>query len=735
MKRPLLWIAVVLVFGILIAYDSYDRETDSLFKGLFLPPDLRLRLEAAEDQDEDAFSGVLTGEAVWLFEREEQTLIEVNTKDAAIGKVRVYLSMPFQECSILPGDTVSFSGHFFLFASADNPGEFDMRAYMDHLHVYLGFSAESYKIEHTSSSLKKPVFRLLKKMVQTIDERAPEPYKASFKAVLCGNQSLLSDETQDLYSTAGVLYLLSASGFLFSAIGSALFNFFRKRFGSAAASVLSMFITACLAVFSGGSVSMIRAFLIFMIRILAERFGRVFDLLSGASLALILLLLSNPEIIFLSAVQYYLSVLFATGIVAPAVHAYLFRYRKGFTEMINLIVIQACLLPITIMTSYRASIFSILLAALFLSVRALMWLVTAVSSLTGLPFLFEGEAGIFAAEEWLFRNLLKIPGAAVIEGRPDDVRLIVYFLLLLLAALFYRILFLRQKKKKEEEEHRITAKDSLLAVLIFLSVYVFGILFLHAPKIPEGETAADVLYVGQGDGILIRMRDRNYLIDCGSTSKQNVGKDTLLPALLYYGVRKLDGVFLTHNDQDHINGVQYLLEDRSVPIDRFYVSEQAVLSGDFSWIPEEKRVLLSKGDTVGSFTVLWPEGEIDDRNEGSLVLSALFDGGSALFTGDISAEAEERIRIEKQYDLLKVAHHGSKYSSSDAFLQKIRPQIAVVSYGRKNVYGHPTEEACERILSTGAVLYKTGECGCISIRFRKDRGIAVTPFHDASGRR
>ena len=724
MKRPLLWIVVAYVFGIILLY---SREAGQPGHGMFMPPDLCVQLEATEEE----ISGTLQGRIRWLFEREEQILLILDTDDPAIGTVRVYLDEYFSSCELLPGDQISLKGRFFLFPTADNPGEFDTRAYFDHLRQYLGFSASDYTCLSASFTPKKPVFRLLKKACLHIDAHAEEAEKGAIKAILTGNQSLLSEETEDLYTAAGVLYLLSASGFLISSLGLSLYGSLRKRIGNVWVPILiSVTAMAALTVFTGSTVSVIRAFLIFSIRIMADLFQRVFDLLSAAACAFLFLLFENAQILFLPAVWYYLAVLFALGILAPSIESFLFYRRKGYHSLIRLLSIQLCLLPVSVFVTCQTSLYGIFTAAVFFGIRSLMFLLTAAAALLGSPFLFTFLSRVLFAEKDLFSSWIQVPGVVWITGKPDAIRLLLYGICVVMIALICHLLFLKRKRQPEAEEHVITVWDHRIVSAVLIFVYVFGLFYLRAPSVPAGETAVRMLYVGQGDGILIQDSESTYLIDCGSTSSDTVGRDVLLPALRYFGVRKLDTVFLTHDDLDHTNGVRYLLENGTVPIEKICIAETAFEQGDFQWIPEEKRCLLSAGDNVGCFTVLSPgNGDGFEKNDGSLVLDAAFPGGTAIFTGDITEDAEAKIRSSHAYDLLKIAHHGSRFSSSETFLTRVQPKIAVVSYGRKNPYGHPTEEALTRVKNTGAAVYRTGEDGCITVRFLPDHRIFVQTFH------
>ena len=276
------------------------------------------------------------------------------------------------------------------------------------------------------------------------------------------------------------------------------------------------------------------------------------------------------------------------------------------------------------------------------------------------------------------------------------------------------------------------------------------------------------LDVGQGDCVLIQTEaGENYLYDCGSTSRSNVGKYVLLPYLKYRGIRNLDAIFVSHPDRDHVNGVIEVLEyakEKGIQVAQIVISATGIENtaeqyeelleaavGAYDGAGVEVR-LLAAGDKwsgrkgAAEFLCLHPgaagEGELD-ANEASLCLYArLFSKKgelSVLLTGDVEGPGEElltesleRYGIEKT-DVWKVAHHGSRNATGEAFLKQIKgewqtPLIAVISCGRKNRYRHPHEETIDRIEAAGAEWYCTKENGAVTVTTDKGGKIKVKSY-------
>lgn len=266
-----------------------------------------------------------------------------------------------------------------------------------------------------------------------------------------------------------------------------------------------------------------------------------------------------------------------------------------------------------------------------------------------------------------------------------------------------------------------------LLVLATLNVFLFGALGARA-RSPEG-AAVSFLDVGQGDAALVTLGGEvQILIDGGPPHGQLLEE---LGALLPPTDRTIELVVLTHPELDHYGGLIDLL--RRYEVGAFVdtgvgkeVDAYRALLAAMTAAPV-RRITLRAGDRIrygdSRFTVFSP----DDRraaarakNDTSLVLALETGGARFLFTGDISAEVERALIpfVEAPFDVLKVAHHGSKFSSDAGFLTAVRPAVAVIEVG-KNSYGHPTRETLGRLEDAGARIYRTDRHGTVTVRVGK----------------
>lgn len=241
--------------------------------------------------------------------------------------------------------------------------------------------------------------------------------------------------------------------------------------------------------------------------------------------------------------------------------------------------------------------------------------------------------------------------------------------------------------------------------------------------------------VGQGDSILVRDGGRTMLVDGGGWDGGDLGGRVLLPALLAEGVRQIDFLVMTHPDTDHCSGLVDI--SAYLPVDEVWMGpgwKAEGCAGRLAGLPGTRKRILAAGDrvTLGrwSFTVLHPEAaESRGTNERSLVLLAEAAGRRALLTGDIEGWAEQRLvsccARDLRVDLLKVAHHGSRTSSTTAFLEAARPRLALISAGPNNIYHHPAPDVVERIEEHGARVLRTDRSGMIRVAFEEDGRLRI----------
>ena len=347
-----------------------------------------------------------------------------------------------------------------------------------------------------------------------------------------------------------------------------------------------------------------------------------------------------------------------------------------------------------------------------------------------------------------------LPGYSLVLGRPSPGSLVMYFGIhgmgtaVVLFCIRGRSAFIRAKSPARCNaylaERDLQTRISSISCKSMMLMYFFGIYALSfAALVPRPVKGLEVVCmdVGQGDGLLLRSGKRAVLIDGGSSSQKKLGNIVLEPYLKSQGISWIDYAVVSHGDSDHINGLIYLLEESEdirigtlvLPVmgkgEEVYENLAALARREGAAV-----VYMKTGDWVETgeltLTCLYAGEDFGgkDRNSHSLVLCGDYKGFHMLFTGDMGEEQESSlVRLAEQegalqdihlnhVQILKTAHHGSRTSSSGVFLDRLRIQLAVVSYGKENSYGHPSPETMERFRRQGIVVLETGKKGAITLK-------------------
>ncbi|MFH1037131.1 MAG: ComEC/Rec2 family competence protein [PVC group bacterium] len=281
---------------------------------------------------------------------------------------------------------------------------------------------------------------------------------------------------------------------------------------------------------------------------------------------------------------------------------------------------------------------------------------------------------------------------------------------------------------------RIRFPVGITIIVLILIAFFSSVQGVRGEKTDELEVV--FLDVGQGDAILITTPGgKRILIDGGigegAFGSEDQGKKTVLPYVRKRGIERLDTVIVTHPDFDHIGGLVSVVNAKNLEIGELldagvphpsegYLELLQAVQDRPEIVYRQPRAgdVLDWGEEVKA-EVLSPSYLMKDNNDSSIVVKLSYGDVSFLFTGDAAGSAEQI--MAKKYGarlrstVLKAGHHGSKHSSTEDFLKKVRPDVAVFSCGAENTYGHPNEETVERLKKIGATMYRTDEQGTIII--------------------
>ncbi len=626
------------------------------------------------------------------------------------------------------GERVLIKGNWQEFSKATNPGEFDLARYYGIERIVGGVTDVEVLQSGTSYWwLRETLFQCKLRWTKNL-YAAFEPKEASILAKMLLGEGGLDAEIRDLYQSAGIAHILSISGLHISMIGMGLYYLLRRcGMGLRGAALSGGIVIILYGMLTGFRISACRAIGMYLIHMLGEIWRRTYDMLTAMGVLCILMLVGNPRLVYHSGYLLSFSSVCGVGLLAPLLQVrvpllqvrpydkkvlrwlkrFLEKMWKGFSLSLSVTLFT---LPIQLYFFYKVPVYSVFLNLLVIPfVSVVMVLGFAIMFFPMLMFLSPVETGIFAWFEWLCMVFQKIPGHTWLTGKPDIWKVLVYYILLL-------GLILGTKRIRKRYCY-----GGFLVLVLFV-----GIRWNRASQIT-------FLDVGQGDCVVVETREGQcFLFDCGSSSKSNVGEKILIPFLQYQGLGKVDGIFLSHADADHTNGVLQMLQAEAVKVGKIFLPDYEGAEEEFSalleFVSEEQVAYVFAGMRLEEealiLTCLHPEKyyQAVDDNEASACYLLELEGRRVLFTGDVSEEREEVLlkAWERQgdvsVDVLKVAHHGSRFSTSAEFLEEIKPGVAVISCGRNNLYGHPHVEVLERLEEVGSEIHITAEQGAVIIK-------------------
>lgn len=625
------------------------------------------------------------------------------------------------------GSLVVVQGDYRAFTHATNPGEFDSADYYRIMGQQGRVMDCRIVVQSTACDVfREKMYRIREYLSLLADACFAEEDASVIKAMLLGEKGTLRADLKELYQQNGIIHILAISGLHLSVIGMGCYRLFRKvRVPSAVNIILTIGIMYCYGTMTGMGVCMLRAYIMFGIHLCAKLIGRTYDLLTAVTVAVLVVLVQQPLYIQHSGFLFSFGAICGIGIFLPAAERNLFGHSRLEKALMSGIAISLSTLPVYLCFYYEFPPYSVLLNLIvipcmtFVLVGGLMTLGMAACFL---PF---GTVAAYPVHlllvfyEKCCNICLSLPDSKWITGCPKPWQVAVYLGILLgLVAWNHRL-------------SKLCFRQGMLCALLVLSI-----------KLPQG-LQITIVDVGQGDCIyLAEDSGIHMLIDGGSSDKSDVAKYQMMPYLKHEGVSHLDAIVVTHPDSDHISGIRAMLEETDtsgISVGTLYLPDvgEAGRNEGYRELEQLARAAavsvkyLSVGDTLKCdevmLTCLHPEKGWDEKeaNAYSTVLYLEYGSFTALFTGDLEGEGEKLV-VERLDDflpaqgitLLKVAHHGSKYSTDEALLKAVNPKLALISSGRNNRYGHPHEELMERLKDSGCYIYRTQESGAITVRVR-----------------
>ena len=577
---------------------------------------------------------------------------------------------------------------------ADNPGQFDAFDYYSSIGCIRLIQTDEIYIKHPPVFINRWISLLRNGIRNRIRKLFPEETAGICLALLLGDKSLMGEEQKDLYERFGLAHILTVSGLhigIFSRLVFAFLLLFLSRKNSERTVTVIVLLYGMLCMYS---VSCIRAIFIMILSFGARRFKRTYDSLSANLFLMICILFIAPYRLF--NLSFQLS--FLAGILLAISASNIAGNGKGiFSLFRSSLILQTGLLPIQLSAFYTFAPIGIVLNIVLLAFLEGAFILLMIALIFSVFSLFLGSffAGSVHYIFYAFQKLLSLLGTkrffTLTLGKP---KMIVVFLF---AMIFAFVLYMEREFNRKY-------------IMILCALWLLFVPIRKHPIVAN-------LSVGQGDCSVILYRSTAIVIDCGSLSKLSVGEKILSPFLQYYGYDHADYVFISHFDEDHINGFREnngVLTDKTVIYTDEYFRNNTTLD---DLCNSDHFCYTKQGDSLslGDIQIDFIGTKVDygnDANEYCQLMNITLKGYHFLFLGDVSGNILDKLEMNDYIYLVKVPHHGSKNSLSEEFYEKIHPLVSVISVGR-NSYGHPHQEILNILNKYSDFLYVTKDSGAV----------------------
>jgi competence protein ComEC len=654
--------------------------------------------------------------------------------------------------AVVPGDRVSVKGRLRP-VKDDEYGHF-----LERIGVSATLYAESLDVAPATPDLARRLEGLRRGSADALALAVPEPAAGLAAGILVGLRDRVDRDVAAAFTTAGISHVVAISGWNIAIVGATIGalagGLSRRR-----RSILICVAIALYLAFVGASPSVLRAAAMAGVALLARESGRAGRAAAALGLAVVALLLLDPGLAGDAGFQ--LSSLATAGLIAWAtpLTARLAgpspgRPRRLLAESLGVsLAAQAATLPVILADFGRLSLVAPLVNLLVVPLVAPAmaagavaliggWLAllggpVAIATVAGLPAwaLLSAMIGIGRAGAGLpFASVALDPPWSTLTGAIAGAVILGIARRRARPSAFATTSPLRHPTGRDGTPGR-PRRLSFAAAALVIAVAGLGVVLIHRP---DGTARVSVLDVGQGDAILVEGGAGGRLLVDGGPDPDRllVALDERLPPW----DRRIDVVILTHPHEDHVAGLVGLLA-------RYRVGRvfEPGMHGPGPGFTAWRAALAKVGRPIGTLAagdqlridairlrVLWPvRGKVPLEpadggtaiNNVSIVLLGEVAGRRFLLAGDVEQDIDPSLIAEglPHLDLLKVAHHGSKTASTDAFLEAVRPSVTVVSAGTGNPYGHPAPSTIARLEATGAKVYRTDRNGSVEVSLEANR--------------
>ena len=737
-SNKFIWLGLGLFLILFLLSIIFNRTTNiylfllCFFVGLFITNQQMNRSALLNYVDENVKLECTIKEAIDVDETGSTYIAEVNKLDIedkiiyprekiilkVLGKNRLEL-----------GDRIEANTYLREPKENTNPKMFNYKLYLETENIFVLTTVKGETICEISkanlSFFDNLRARFIGRVENVFDKYLSKNNSAILKSIILGNYSYLDSDILVQYRELGIAHILAVSGLHIGIIAAFLISVFtyigldRK---------INYILTICTIWIYGFLIgypsSVLRALIMFTVLYYSMMIFQRYDSINSLLFAAFIILGANPLALFSAGFQLsFLATFFILYLVPKLKTNFYYHRNKIIGTLCTILGAQLGILPILAYYFNTISIFGILanliiipLLSFSLVLGFILLIISYISHFASSMLAILLNA-ILNLANYLSSIIYDFPILTIKSCSPDILSIILYYFLIFFVANF--------------KSFNINNSYFKRAILFYLVICVaFSCLWVFADKM----MTIEFIDVGQGDCILLKNRNFNYMIDTGGSiiGDFDVGEKVVFPYLIKTGIFSLDGIFISHFHEDHCKGLLYLM--KNIDIKKIYIGYEKMDNDLFCEIIECAQsegipiVMLKEGsrffiDSNAYFEILSSKTMVgkntENENELSLVTLLNYYGKKILFTGDIESQGEKYLceNYDFKVDILKVPHHGSKTSSNINFIDKFNPKHGIILVG-KNSFGHPSDEVLDRYEENHTSIYRTDDLGMIKVVLR-----------------
>ncbi len=565
------------------------------------------------------------------------------------------------------------------------PNTFNYKKYLKNKKIFYILEVDKIIKKNKTNKIIYKIKNILKKRLDKYDTTG------YLNAFILGNKNNLDKDSYDNYLKNGIIHIFSISGMHISLLASIILSILNKIKKTNNNIIIVIIFLIFYLILTNYQASIIRS-IIFYINIQIFKLKKInIKKIDALLISLSIILLFLPEFIYDIGFQY-------SSIVSISLLYFKNKFNKNY--ILNLLYVSfisfLISFPITVNLNYQVNLLSIFINLIF--VPLVSFILYPLSIITFIiPILNPLFNKLMNITEFIsnYISLIKIMNISI--PKLNTIFIIIYYILVYISL---------TKNKK------------------YFLILILYILFIKNINLLDNNYYVYYLDVKQGDMSLIKYKDECIVIDTGPNNKNYNIIDNHIKFMHSIGINNIDLLIISHGDSDHIGNAKYLVNNFKVNKVSFNIGNNSDLEKDLIKVLKNKNIFYTTSFNKENKKIKYyylNTKEYNNENDNSSVIYLLINKYKFLFMGDASTEREKDILSKynlNNIDFIKVGHHGSNTSSSEHFINNIKPKFSIISVGKNNKYGHPKKEVLDTLKNSK--IYRTDLNGSIKVKINKN---------------